>query len=113
MASCDSEIILHPFRTEDSAIELALQRIPFQLNQHLWKEELDCTVCECSQATFHSQMLLLLITVENGLYLHSQVRPECMFISNNDGSLQMLSTLPLRKTKQVTVPPKLKHNIAC
>ena len=47
MASYDSEIILQPLGRGDSAIELTLQRILFQLNQHLWKKELDCTVCGC------------------------------------------------------------------
>lgn len=47
MASCDSEIILQPLGKGDGAIELTLQRILLQLNQHLWKKELDCTVCGC------------------------------------------------------------------
>lgn len=46
MATCDSELILLPFGRGDRAIELALQRILFQLNQHLQKEKLDCTVCK-------------------------------------------------------------------
>lgn len=43
----DSEIILQSF-WRDCAIELVLQRILFQFNQHLQKKKLDCIVCECS-----------------------------------------------------------------
>lgn len=45
MASWDSEIILQPFVRGAGAIELTLQRIFFHFNQHLQKEELDCSVC--------------------------------------------------------------------
>ena len=39
-------------------------------------------------ATLHSQTLLLLIIMESGLYLYSQIRSKCIFIISDDGLFQ-------------------------